>query len=304
MLSRASKTCGRFAHALYRVAKSESAFPWSRRLLTTMSSETRKVEERKIKVDDKEINYVRVGKGDHPVLLLPGALGTIWTDWKPQIETMDADKLTIVAWDPPGYGKSRPPDRTFPDDFFYRDAVYAHNLMKTLGYSIFSLVGWSDGGITSLILAAKYPDSIRKTVVLGANAYIHPDETKIYDDIRNIETWSPKMRDPMIEAYGKEYFQKTWSDWVDAMIGLYKKKDGDLCKEELPKIKCPTLIIHGEKDSLVLPEHPIYLKEKIPNSRLVIPKGSHNLHLRYPEETNKLITEFLTESDKLEQSKM
>lgn len=96
---------------------------------------------------------------------------------------MDVDKLTIVAWDPPGYGKSRPPDRTFPADIFHRDAVYAHNLMKNLGYSKFSLVGWSDGGITSLILAAKYPDSIRKMVVLGANAYIHPDEIKIYDGI-------------------------------------------------------------------------------------------------------------------------
>jgi len=107
--------------------------------------------------------------------------GTIWTDFKPQMENLNVDKLTIVAWDPPGYGKSRPPDRTFPDDFFQRDAAWAHNLMKTLGYSKFSLVGWSDGGITSLLLAATYPDSVRKIVVFGANAYIHPDETKIYE---------------------------------------------------------------------------------------------------------------------------
>jgi len=26
-------------------------------------------------VDDVEINYAKVGKGDHPVLLLPGGLG-------------------------------------------------------------------------------------------------------------------------------------------------------------------------------------------------------------------------------------
>lgn len=46
MLLRACKTCGRFADALYKVAKSENAFPWSRKL-STMSSETRKVEVRK-----------------------------------------------------------------------------------------------------------------------------------------------------------------------------------------------------------------------------------------------------------------
>lgn len=107
--------------------------------------------------------------------------GTIWTDFRPQMEKLDVNKLTIVAWDPPGYGKSRPPNRTFPDDFFQRDATWAHNLMKTLGYSKFSLIGWSDGGITSLVLSAAYPDSIRKMVVFGANSYIHPDETKIYE---------------------------------------------------------------------------------------------------------------------------
>jgi valacyclovir hydrolase len=109
--------------------------------------------------------------------------GSIWTDFKPQIEDMDVDKLTIVAWDPPGCGNSRPPERTFPDDFFQRDATWAHNLMKTLGYSKFSLVGWSDGGITSLLLASAYPESINKMVVLSANSYIHSDEIKIYESM-------------------------------------------------------------------------------------------------------------------------
>lgn len=86
-----------------------------------------------------------------------------------------------MAWDPPGYGKSRPPDRMFPEDVFQRDAVLAHDLMKTLGYHKFSLIGWSDGGITSLLLASTYPESIHKMVVLGANAYIHPDEVKLYE---------------------------------------------------------------------------------------------------------------------------
>lgn len=109
--------------------------------------------------------------------------GTIWTDFKPQMENLDAEKLTVVSWDPPGYGKSRPPNRTFPSDFFQRDATWAHGLMKALGYSKFSLVGWSDGGITSLLLAAMYPESIRKLIVFGANAYIHPDEVKIYESM-------------------------------------------------------------------------------------------------------------------------
>lgn len=71
----------------------------------------------------------------------------------------------------------------------------------------------------------------------------------------------------MIQVYGEDYFRKTWSDWIDAMLRLYEKQNGDLCKQALSKIKCPTLIIHGNKDAMVLPEHPSYLKQNIANSR-------------------------------------
>ncbi|KYQ54734.1 Valacyclovir hydrolase [Trachymyrmex zeteki] len=271
----------RFVSALYKIVKSGSLVVQTRQLSTT-ASKAREMEERKIKVDDTEINYARIGTGDHPVLLLPGALddenlqsikrdvsGSIWTDFKPQMENLNVDRLTIVAWDPPGYGKSRPPDRTFPDDFYQRDATWAYNLMKTLGYSKFSLIGWSDGGITSLLLASAYPDSVYKMVVFGTNAYIHLDETKIYKSIRDINKWSEKMRTPMIQIYGENYFQKMWSDWIETVLRLYEKQNGNLCKQVLPKIKCPTLIIHGAKDAMVLPEHPTYLKQNIANSKFV-----------------------------------
>ncbi|XP_018054319.1 PREDICTED: valacyclovir hydrolase [Atta colombica] len=283
----------RFVSVLHKIIKYENLAVHTRQLSTT-ANKAHEIEEQKVKVNNMEINYARVGTGDHPVLLLPGALGSIWTDFKPQMENMNVNELTIVAWDPPGYGKSRPPDRTFPNDFYQRDATWAYNLMKTLGYSKFSLIGWSDGGITSLLLASAYPDSVYRMVVFGANAYIHPNEIKIYESIRDINKWSEKMRTSMIQIYGEDYFQKMWSDWIDAVLRLYEKQNGDLCKQVLPKIKCPTLIIHGTKDAIVLPEHPTYLKQNIANSKLhIFEKGAHNLHLRYSEEFNNLVTNFL-----------
>jgi valacyclovir hydrolase len=43
------------------------------------------------------------------------------------------------------------------------------------------MLGWSDGGITAMIAAAKYPEQIDKLVIWGANAYIIEQETKIYE---------------------------------------------------------------------------------------------------------------------------
>ncbi|XP_066594711.1 valacyclovir hydrolase-like isoform X2 [Prorops nasuta] len=258
------------------------------------------VEETKVKVDGIDINYVKVGKGDHPVLLLPGAMGTIWTDFKPQIDYLNREKLTIVAWDPPGYGKSRPPDKTFPDNFYDRDADWAHNLMKALGYEKFSLIGWSDGGISSLIMAGNYPDSIHKMVVFGANAYTLPEEIKIYNSVKNIDSWSEKMRAPLLAMYGEDYFRKTWSAWVETMERLFNTRSGNLCKSALPNIKCPTLVVHGAKDVMVLDEHPNYLVANIKNAKLhVFQKGAHNLHLRYYKEFNNLVTDFLLQNSKL-----
>ncbi|XP_032665988.1 valacyclovir hydrolase [Odontomachus brunneus] len=297
MISNVYKTFSRSTRVIRKFVIQQNV--WNRQL-SSMANKVRQIEERKVNVNGTDINYARVGTGDHPVLLLPGALGTIWTDFKPQLENLDVDKLVIVAWDPPGYGKSRPPNRIFSNNFFQRDAVYANNLMKTLGYKKFSLIGWSDGGITSLFLAATYPESVYKMVVLGANAYIHPMEIDFYKKVKDINSWSEKMRTPMIQAYGEDYFRKTWSDWVDATLRLYEKQNGNLCKQVLSKIKCPTLIVHGAKDAMVHAEHSQYLKQNIANSKLYIfEKGAHNLHLRYVEEFNKLVMDFLIEQSKI-----
>lgn len=129
------------------------------------------------------INYVRNGQGEKALLLLPGALGSAFSDFKPQIEQLPKllPNYTIIAWDPPGYGKSRPPNRTFPLDFFHRDASVANTLMKSLDFSNYSILGWSDGGITALIMAAKFNDIVEKVVIWGANSYILPKEVEIYE---------------------------------------------------------------------------------------------------------------------------
>ena len=53
------------------------------------------------------------------------------------------------------YGLSRPPNRVFDLDFFGRDADDAMALMKHLDLTPFSMLGWSDGGITAMHIAGE-----------------------------------------------------------------------------------------------------------------------------------------------------
>ena len=48
----------------------------------------------------------------------------------PQFEGLSKEKYTLVTLDPRGYGKSRPPERDFPLDFYRRDAEDAAGLMS------------------------------------------------------------------------------------------------------------------------------------------------------------------------------
>ena len=150
------------------------------------------IEEAKVQIDDVLINYARSGHGRHFVLCLPGSLGEYglhygrrrsgsWdTDFADVLRRFDGDQFTLVGWDAPGYGKSRPPDRRCSIDSNRLDADYAHGLMQRLQLTPYSLIGWSDGGATALCIAHKYAREVRKVVTMGATAYITQDMCRIY----------------------------------------------------------------------------------------------------------------------------
>ncbi|KAG7488344.1 hypothetical protein MATL_G00034040 [Megalops atlanticus] len=245
-------------------------------------------------INGVDLFYQQTGRGQHAVLLLPGALGSGQTDFGPQLKSLNKERFTVVSWDPRGYGHSRPPQRDFPLDFFDRDAKDAVDLMLALKFKRFSLLGWSDGGITALIAAARNPSLVNKLVVWGSNAYVTEEDLKIYNAIRDVSTWSERMRKPMEDMYGARDFAKIWEAWVDGISQFAQRPDGSICRELLPLISCPALIVHGEKDPMVPGFHPQYLLQHIHGSRLhLMPEGKHNLHLRFAAEFNQLVEEFL-----------
>ena len=128
----------------------------------------------------------------------------------------------MIGWDPPGYGKSRPPERSW-SNFFREDARLAVKTMRALGYSKFSLAGWSDGGITALIAAAQHPTNIHRLVLWGSNAYISQWDIDNINQVADVSQWSERMRKPMEEMYG-DSFPSLWSGWCQA----YRVEPGDI----------------------------------------------------------------------------
>jgi len=168
--------------------------------------------------------------------------------------------------------------------------------MKVLGYPKYSVLGWSDGANTAMVMGFKHPNSIRKLVLWGGNSYITPEDVELYKRVENIDNWSAAMKAPMIKMYGEDYFRKCWSDWTGLFLGVYENEKGDLCKEGIKQIQSPTLVIHGLKDAMVPLFHAQYIKDNIKDSRLHIMKdGKHNLHIKYADEFVALVEKFLQE---------
>ena len=197
----------------------------------------------------------------------------------------------------------------------------SNNYHIYVGYGKYSVLGWSDGGIFGLILAGKYPSNVDRLVVWGCNASVTKEDLDLYEAIRDVSKWNPKMRQPLegkvvlrcifnhynkslsfhthiiflLDLYGDQV-QDLWDGWIDSLTSIFKECEGNLCKEFLPKITCPTLIIHGEKDPLVPSFHPQYIHKNLKGSVLhLMPEGRHNLHLRFAEEFNKYVTDFCKE---------
>ncbi|XP_028300269.1 valacyclovir hydrolase-like isoform X2 [Gouania willdenowi] len=242
-------------------------FLQTRCLCTTIMRNTHSYSSGRRPVNGVELYYEQTGRGKHAVLLFPGALGSTKTDFGPQLKSLNQERLTVVGFDPRGYGQSRPPNRDFPPDFYERDAEDAVGLMKSLGFTKFSLLGWSDGGIAALFLAAKHPDLVNKMVVWGSNSFVSQQDLQIYNMVRDVSRWSPRMRKPMEELYGGQIFVEMWQAWVDAIGQFAQRPNGSICVELLSFIHCPTLIIHGEKDPMVPIFHPQFLLQHIPGSQ-------------------------------------
>lgn len=68
--------------------------------------------------------------------------GTIENDFAPQLKSLPKHEIKVVCWDPPGFGKSRPPPRNYTIDFLRKDAMVAANMMKvcTLAHLFFMLI--------------------------------------------------------------------------------------------------------------------------------------------------------------------
>ncbi|CAG7732083.1 unnamed protein product [Allacma fusca] len=246
-----------------------------------------------IDVEDQQIYYEVVGEGPHTVVLIPGFIGTILSDFAQIFPALNKTKFRWICLDPPGYGRSRPKDAVVDLQLYERCGILIAKLMQKLGFEKYSIAGWSQGGAYGVRLAEHYPENVLKLVIWGTFAFGTKRSLFFHERSACLDLWSKDKLDEKLICFDKEYLQQHLQDMAVLVRKTFEEKRGKYLGE-LPSLTCPTLILHGQKDNLADELQPLAWKSAIPNSRIqYFPQAGHDIHLKHTAEFLKLVEEFL-----------
>jgi pimeloyl-ACP methyl ester carboxylesterase len=246
-----------------------------------------------IPIRGSRIFFETTGEGE-PVLLLHGGLGTI-DDFASQRPTL-AGCFKVVAFERPGHGHTADIAEPFS---FAAMLGYTIDFIEASTLGPVNLVGWSDGAILSLLLAISRPDLLKRMVCVSGNF-----DTSFYT-AGTLE----RFRSATLESFGRDQAKllRRYDDIspdgpVHFSVVLEKtitmwSREPNITREELAKIKAPTLVMSGDSDVIPL-DHTVTLFRSIKGAELcVIPGATHFLLSERPEATTRAILDFLLDEE-------
>ena len=238
--------------------------------------------------DGTRLHYVEAGSGP-PLVLLHGGGGNR-DSFFAQLPFL-ARHFHVYALDSRGHGRSEHGDGSLSYERYAEDV---YDLLNQLGIAQTTLIGWSDGGNTGLVLAVKHPESICRMVVIGANyrpsgLMENPDAPPPAP-----HEWSTDLAWKLYDLLLAPRDANSPSD--DELEELWTSGPS-LTVAKLHRIKAQVLVVGGEYD-LIARDHLITIQQAIPGARLkIFANVGHSLMQDVPAKMNKALREFLLEQD-------
>lgn len=238
-----------------------------------------------VSVNGTRIYYEEYGKGA-PLLLLHPGLGSI-ENLKDIIPIL-SKKYRCIIPDAPGHGRSEHTDSISRQVLTEVSSVLIDSLWLDSVY----VLGWSTGGITSLSLAAKRPDKVRKVISGGSNIALSGITAEgielmhayTIDAIEEDKEWLTNYQRLNPEP-------DRWKGFVESSIKMWFEEIS-VTEDELKSINIPVLVIRGDQDLIKL-EHSIQIVRALNKGELcVYPGAGHNIPSEHAEILCKIAVEF------------
>lgn len=243
-----------------------------------------------LRANGLDIGYDVMGAGP-PLVLLHGATSLGREDFAAQLPAMTKAFLVHLP-DARGHGRTR---WDAANGFEYRwlvDDLTA--FVDGLGLDSFHLVGFSMGGMTALQFGARHPERLRTLVVIGITTHREPRLSvgRHLMDARRILDRDPAFAATLSRRHDAGQGEGVWQRLLPAIVGDIEAQPL-LTPAELHGIDCPAMVVCGDRDPFVPPEHAAGLARQFPAGRLfVVPDCGHEVMSRRPGLFNEAMAGF------------
>jgi non-heme chloroperoxidase len=261
-----------------------------------------------------ELHYEDYGTGK-PVVLIHG-----WPlsgrSWENQVPALVEAGHRVITYDRRGFGTSSQPWGGYDYDTFAADL---NTLLTHLDLREVTLVGFSMGGGEVVRYLSTYGDErVSKAVLASAvppflyKSADHPEGALDDATINSFLEALTKDRLAFLDGFTTNFFSaageikvsQTQKEYARDIAAFASPKGTHDCiiafgktdfRDDLAKVKVPTLIIHGDSDAIVPFEASGKLSAKaIAGSELVVIKGGpHGINASHAKEFNEALVAFL-----------
>ena len=270
---------------------------------------------RQIEIAGRRVNYVDIGAGDGPPVVFVHGLSGNWQNWLENLPRFAQERRT-VALDLPGFGESEPPAEKISISGYGR-AV--DELCERLDLGEVAVIGNSMGGFIAAEMAIQFPERVERLGLVSAvgitSVVANRTPVMMWGRIammagsrsaaeRRMAILRPRLRhlafstlvrhpsriptDLLFEisqGAGRSAFKPALESFLDYDV-----------RDRMPDIRCPTLVVWGEKDMLVPVADAHEYERLIPGARAVVFDDTGHIPMaERPNTFNDCVLEFLDE---------
>jgi pimeloyl-ACP methyl ester carboxylesterase len=240
--------------------------------------------------------WVPAGRGGEKhatIVLFHDSLGSVelWRDFPPQL--VHATGRRVVAYDRLGFGRSDAYPGRLPLTFIHDEAGAVVPLVcEALGIGVMIPFGHSVGGGMAIATAARWPDRCIAVVTEAAQTFVE-DRTLAGLRAARADFARPGQLERLARYHGAKarWVLDAWLEtWLSPAFAGWRLED------DLRRVSCPTLALHGDQDEYGSVEHAERIARLTPaaSRAVILEECGHIPHREQPARVLDEVTRFLS----------
>jgi 3-oxoadipate enol-lactonase len=254
-----------------------------------------------LKSGEARIHYMLEGQSGSLVLVFSNSLGANYSMWDPQAREF-CKKFAVLRYDTRGHGQSPPTPDPYSIELLGKDVIA---MLDALDLDRVHFCGLSMGGMIGMWLALNAPERLGKLALSNTGAKIGTAEgwnARIEAVQKNgmkslasaiLERWfTPAFRQKVPETMANilKMLEETNREGYAACCAAVRDFD---CREQLNKIRTPTLVIAGAHDPATPPADGRFLADQIRGAQYAELDAAHLSNIEAQGRFNNELAAFL-----------